>query len=84
MVAKLIALGFLSRPPTHPNPNQRPPTRKFFMVCSKQKQLNHVRFFLTDRKNRPLGRLQGTASLTAAGPGTAQCESGATLLAIVR
>ena len=46
------------------------------MVCSKQKQLNHVRFFLTDRKNRPLGRLQGTASLTAAGPGTAQSTKG--------
>ena len=48
---------------------------EFFMVL-KTKQLNHVKIFLTDRKNRPLGRLQGSASLTAAGPGTAQSTKG--------
>ena len=47
-----------------------------FNYTLRTKELNHLRLFLTDRKNRPLGRLQGSASRTAAGIGTEQSTRG--------
>ena len=56
-----------------------------FNYTLRTKELNHLRLFLTDRKNRPLGRLQGSASRTAAGIGTEQSTRGnLSFTAIVR
>lgn len=50
-------------------------TDEFFSNL-RTKELNHIRLFLTDRKNRPLGRLQGSGLRTAAGIGTEQSTLG--------
>jgi len=48
---------------------------EFFLLLS-QKQLSSMKLFLTDHKGRPLGRVAGSASKTAAGSGTAQSTRG--------
>lgn len=50
-------------------------TDEFFSNL-RTKELNHLKLFITDRKNRPLGRLQGSGSRTAAGIGTNQSTLG--------
>jgi hypothetical protein len=47
-----------------------------FFTNLRTKELNHMRLSLTDRKNRPIGRLHGSGSRTAAGDGTAQSTLG--------
>ena len=48
---------------------------EFFLYLTTQ-QLSAIRLFLTDHKNRPLGRPVGSSSQTAAGTGTAQSTLG--------
>ena len=47
-----------------------------FFYNLRTKELNHLKLFLTDRKNRPLGRQQGSANQTAAGSGVHQSTQG--------
>ncbi len=53
-----------------------PSTGREFFLDLKQSQLNSLELRLTDAKNRPLGRANGSSSLTAAGTGTAQSTLG--------
>lgn len=47
-----------------------------FYMNLRTKDLNSLRLFLTDRKSRPLGRVHGSGSKSAAGPGVAQSTLG--------
>ena len=47
-----------------------------FFYNLRTKELNHLKLFLTDRKNRPLGRMQGSGDQTAAGIGVHQSTLG--------
>ena len=48
---------------------------EFFLVLT-QRNLSSIRLFLTDAKNRPLGRGAGSGSKTAAGSGSSQSTLG--------
>ena len=57
---------------------------EFFLNLTTQ-NMSSIRLFLTDHKNRPLGRIAGSGSQTAAGTGTAQSTLGnVSFRAIVR
>lgn len=47
-----------------------------FFINLSTKYLNNLKFSLTDRRNRPLGRAYQSSSLTAAGNGRHQSENG--------
>lgn len=48
---------------------------EYFLVLT-QRSLSTMRLFLTDSKNRPIGRLTGSGNRTAAGTGDAQSTTG--------
>jgi len=49
---------------------------EFFLNLAGAQNLSSLRLFLTDHKNRPLGRIAGSGSQTAAGTGGAQSTLG--------
>ena len=56
--------------------NYAAPGSDEFFVFLPQKNISSMRFFLTDHKGRPLGRMAGSNSKTASGTGTGQSTTG--------
>ena len=56
--------------------NYAAPGSDEFFVYLPQKSISSMKFFLTDHKGRPLGRMAGSSSKTASGSGVGQSTTG--------